>query len=536
MNPTATAAAPPPSPVVTEGHARRHSFYESTARRRVATLLDAGSFREFLPPPERVGSPHLGALGLVAAFDDGVVIGRGCLEGQTVLVAAQEGGFIGGSVGEVHGAKIAGLLERARRDRPAAVLLLLESGGVRLHEANAGLIAVGGILRAVLAARAEGVRVFALVGGPFGCFGGCGIVARACEAVIISAEGRMGLSGPEVIESAMGVEEFDSRDRPLVWQTTGGEHRADQGEADAMVEDDVAAFRTAALALIARPAAPLSLENETREHDRLMRRLGRTTPGLSPGSSTGLDAPCGGDSGDDPEVVRPGVPWRPEAAIHHALFPAGCDLLRDGDALRGTATLADGRTIAILGTTDHAAVGVELALTLAAGVLAVVRDHPGRPLLLLVDTRGQRLSRRDEFLGVNGFLAHLAKSLEIARRAGHRIISLVYAEAVSGGFLSFGLMADAVFALPTANVRVMALPAMARVTKLPPERLEELAKTSPVFAPGVQNYVQLGGVRALWPTDDGQLPARLAAALAPEPPTLNLPPLAREIVARVLAA
>ena len=127
---------------------------------------------------------------------------------------------------------------------------------MRLHEANAGLIAVAGILRALLAARAEGVRVLALVGGPFGCFGGCGIVARCCEAVIMSEEGRLGLSGPEVIESAMGVEEFDSRDRPLVWQTTGGKHRVEQGEADSLVEDDVAAFRAAAVEMArARPAS-----------------------------------------------------------------------------------------------------------------------------------------------------------------------------------------------------------------------------------------------------------------------------------------
>ncbi len=522
-----TAAAPSPSPVVTEAPApapTRHSFYESTARRRVAALLDAGSFREFLPPPERVVSPHLGALGVVGAFDDGVVIGAGRLDGKTVLVAAQEGGFIGGSVGEVHGAKIAGLLERARRDRPDAVLLLLESGGVRLHEANAGLIAVGGILRALLAARAEGVRVLALVGGPFGCFGGCGIVARCCEAVVISEEGRMGLSGPEVIESAMGVEEFDSRDRPLVWQTTGGKHRAAQGEAGPMVEDDVAAFRTAALGLMAQPAAGLTLENEEREHGRLAARLS--------------ESPAVSDHGSPQshETQRTYAPSAADpAALPPNLFPAGCDIARDGDALAGTGQLADGRTVAILGTTDHAAVGVELALTLAGGVLATVREHPGRPIFLLVDTRGQRLSRRDELLGVNGYLAHLAKSLEVARRAGHRIVSLVYDEAVSGGFLSFGLMADAVFALPTANVRVMALPAMERVTKLPRERLEELARVSPVFAPGVENYVALGGVQALWPVDEA-LPARLTAALAPASPTLNLPPLARQIVAWVLAA
>ena len=145
-----------------------NSYAEMSARQRVRALLDADSFHEWLPPQERVLSPHLGALGLPAAFDDGVVIGRGRLEGRTVFVAAQEGGFMGGGVGEVHGAKLVGLLRRALRERPAAVLLLADSGGVRLHEANAGLIAISEIMRAVCAVRAAGIPVFALIGGSCG--------------------------------------------------------------------------------------------------------------------------------------------------------------------------------------------------------------------------------------------------------------------------------------------------------------------------------------------------------------------------------
>jgi malonate decarboxylase beta subunit len=55
-----------------------------------------------------------------------------------VLLAAQQGEFMGGGVGEVHGAKLTGLLRRAAETRPEGVLLLLDTGGVRLHEANAG--------------------------------------------------------------------------------------------------------------------------------------------------------------------------------------------------------------------------------------------------------------------------------------------------------------------------------------------------------------------------------------------------------------
>src|SRR5206468_10315518 len=99
------------------------SYYEATARERIAGILDAESWREILPPAARTLSPHLAALDLPVAFDDGVVIGSGTLEGLSVLIAAQEGGFMGGAVGEVQGAKIVGLFERAATQRAAGVVL-----------------------------------------------------------------------------------------------------------------------------------------------------------------------------------------------------------------------------------------------------------------------------------------------------------------------------------------------------------------------------------------------------------------------------
>ncbi|MEL3955108.1 biotin-independent malonate decarboxylase subunit beta [Stenotrophomonas bentonitica] len=227
-----------------------HSFYEADARERVAGLLDAGSFSEFVGPARRIISPHLAQLDQPGAFDDGIVVGAGSLSGRPVLIAAQQGQFMGGGVGEVHGAKLTGLLERAVAVRPDAVLLLLDSGGVRLHEANAGLVAISEIMRAVLATRAAGIPVFALIGSGNGAFGGMGIVARCCTAVVMSEEGRLSLSGPEVIETVRGVEEFDSRDRALVWRVTGGKHRYLIGDAVQLVPDRIDAFGQAALSLI----------------------------------------------------------------------------------------------------------------------------------------------------------------------------------------------------------------------------------------------------------------------------------------------
>ena len=153
---------------------------------------------------------------------------------------------MGGAVGEIHGAKIVGLLARARASKPAAVLFMIDSGGVRLHEANAGLIAISEIMRGVLDARAAGVPVIALIGGSCGAFGGMGIVAKLCSHVVMSEEGRLALSGPDVIETVAGVEEFDAKDRALVWRVTGGKHRLLIGDCDTLVDDDIDAFRNAA--------------------------------------------------------------------------------------------------------------------------------------------------------------------------------------------------------------------------------------------------------------------------------------------------
>jgi malonate decarboxylase gamma subunit len=191
------------------------------------------------------------------------------------------------------------------------------------------------------------------------------------------------------------------------------------------------------------------------------------------------------------------------------LFPAGADVAFDGQFFHGTGDSARGK-VAIIGSIDAAPIGVELAFRMAEDVLRIVRDHPGRPILLLVDTQGQRLSRRDELLGINGYMAHLAKCLQLARNRGHKIIGLVYSEAVSGGFLASSLLSDRCYALPEAQVRVMNLPAMSRITKIPLERLEALSQTSPVFAPGVANYLKMGAIHSLW---EGDLAQRLAEAL-----------------------
>lgn len=190
--------------------------------------------------------------------------------------------------------------------------------------------------------------------------------------------------------------------------------------------------------------------------------------------------------------------------ILDALFPAGHATSVNNQVITGHAQTAQG-TVAVLGTTDAAAIDHAMALALAGFILDTIEQHPGRPLVFLVDTSGQALSRHQELLCLNGSLAHLASCVDLARRLGHPSLSLVTANAVSGGFLSFGLMADQTYALADVQVRVMDLRAMARVTKITHERLIELAANSPIFAPGADNYVRMGGIEAIWPEPSASL-------------------------------
>lgn len=198
--------------------------------------------------------------------------------------------------------------------------------------------------------------------------------------------------------------------------------------------------------------------------------------------------------------------WQALAAV---LFPQGHTVSERELFLSGTGTV-DGKVVTVIGTTGHAAIGVEIALAQAKSVLHTVQHFPQRPIVILVDTQGQRLRFRDEMLGINSYMAHLGKSLDLARRLGHRIVSLVYDQALSGGFITSGLMADACYALPDATIRVMSLPAMARITKVPESILTALAETNPVFAPGAENYLRMGGIEAIWEND---LAANLARAI-----------------------
>jgi malonate decarboxylase beta subunit len=237
-----TAAAAKTTP---EGFLARRSFIELLAGERARAMLDSGTFRELLGPFDRLKSPWLPLQGIVQQADDGVVIARGRIDGQEAVVAAIEGAYLGGSMGEVSGSKIAAALELALRDceegRPIVPVLILETGGVRLQEANLGLAVIAEIHSAIVALRRH-VPVVGVIAGMVGCFGGMSLAAALCTRLILTRQARLGMNGPEVIEQEAGIAEMDSSDRAAVWRLIGGEQRYTTGLADALVDDDVGAI------------------------------------------------------------------------------------------------------------------------------------------------------------------------------------------------------------------------------------------------------------------------------------------------------
>ena len=214
-------------------------FLELSPRERTHALLDDGApCVELLGPFDRIGSPWLPQSGSVAQSDDGVCVQRGFAAGREVVMVAIEPAFEGGSIGEVGGAKIATALELAadscRAGRPMAAVLLLETGGVRLSEANLGLATIADIQRAILDLR-EHAPVVAVVAGPVGCFGGMSLAAALCTSIIGTRFGRYGMNGPEVIEQEAGPDEMEAADRKAVWEIYGCEARRRDGWIDALV-------------------------------------------------------------------------------------------------------------------------------------------------------------------------------------------------------------------------------------------------------------------------------------------------------------
>ncbi|SFP75833.1 malonate decarboxylase gamma subunit [Bradyrhizobium sp. Ghvi] len=195
-----------------------------------------------------------------------------------------------------------------------------------------------------------------------------------------------------------------------------------------------------------------------------------------------------------------------------SLFPNGRSIETSGAMIAGRAVLPDGGSIHVLGLTQGEPLGLDEAIVLAGRVIQIVKSGDRAPILVLVDSASQRMTKRDELLGLSEYLSHLAKALLLAEAEGHRTVGLLYGGSAAGAFIATALATGTLVALPGAHPAVMDLPSMARVTKLPIDVLTAKAEATPVFAPGLDNMVMSGGIHIVW-DDAAPLAPQLAALL-----------------------
>ncbi len=166
-----------------------------TARERLDHLLDEGSFVELGAFVEHAGGDLMRG---VEAPGEGVVTGYGTVQGRTVFVFSQDFTVLGGSLGKMHGRKIANVMDLAARTG-APIIGLNDSAGARIQEGVDALSGYGDVF--FRNARYSGVvpQISSILGP---CAGGA-VYSPAMTDFVVMARGTsyMFITGPEVIRS-----------------------------------------------------------------------------------------------------------------------------------------------------------------------------------------------------------------------------------------------------------------------------------------------------------------------------------------------
>ncbi|WP_123024225.1 biotin-independent malonate decarboxylase subunit beta [Mycolicibacterium stellerae] len=513
----------------------RHSFIELDALGRATALLDPGTARVLAGPFDRLESPWLEPQGITPQSDDGTVIVRGSVDGRAVVVAAIEQGFQGGGTGEVSGAKISQALLLAAADSragtPTAGIILFETGGVRLQEANLGLNAVAEICSAVLDLRPL-APVIGVVAGTVGSFGGMSIAAGLCTRLIVTPQARIGLNGPAVIEQEGGVDEFDSSDHELIWAVDGGEQRYGTGLADDLVPDDTQMLRDALTGAI-RSGVTEAGGHRSQRLDTLASRLATIDPShpLDPLSLRQLwgrvYTPVAASDHPRRKGIAPDTRGRTWLRVLSGIEPPDEVIPSVLSATTDTA-----RYLAVVPDPENpfyrareGQVGLTESLALAEAVHEIVdadSDAPTkRAIIAVVDLPSQAYGRIEETAGLHQAMATTVDAYHTARNAGHPVVAVVVGTALSGGFLTHGLQANQILALddPGVEIHAMHKAAAARITLRTVEQLDELATSITPMSYNVEDWATLGFCDGLLKVDDADAPTArdvetVAAAVA----------------------
>ncbi len=396
-----------------------------TARERIEYLLDPNSFVELGAFVEHRAT----ALGMdkTKAPADGVVTGFGTINGRLVFVASQDFSVLGGSVGEMHAAKIARVQDMALQYK-APVIIMNDSGGARIQEGVDALKGYGDIFYRNV--KASGVvPQIAVVFGP--CAGGAVYSPALMDFVLMTSNAYMFITGPKVVETVTGEKVTNEQlGGPLV-------HAQKSGNIHFVADTDEEALD-------------------------LTRRL------LSYLPNSAYEKPMYIEPKDDPTRLVPEladiIPPEPNKAFDiKKVIQAIVD---DGEFLEVQPEFARSMVTGFARLGGHAIGIVANQSSYMAGVLDIdSSDKAARfvrtcnvfniPIVTLVDTPGYMPGTQQEY---GGIIRHGAKLLYAYSEAEVPKITLIVRKAFGGAYIAMGskhLGADMVLALPSAQIAVM---------------------------------------------------------------------------------
>ena len=489
------------------------SLVENLARERAFQLLDQDSAYEILGPFDRLESPHLAAQNIVPQYDDGMVIVKGTLNGKPTVVISIEGNFQGGGIGEVSGAKFAGALEKVLKECKQGNIIypviIYDTGGVRLQEANYGLLSIAEISAAIVELR-NYVPVVGVIPGKIGSFGGMSLTAGLCSALIMTREGRLGMNGPEVVEQEAGLRELDARNKQLIWQMIGGAIRKETLLADLIVEDDVSKFKEGIIKIW---DGEIPLQHRTKKYNEFLKLFKSLSIEDKISPEQAKEILLNMNAVEDTELSVPTEIVNSRGRKWFDLLTNGQPSISEVPSVLVADSFINGikaRFIVVVPNKEnkyYRARNGEVGLLEGWAIAKYVREaieedatsNEKRLIVPIVDVPSQAFGYHEELFGIYLSCSAAVDAYATARIAGHPIVATLVGNAISGAFLSHGMQANRLIALNDqgVNVHVMSKQSAAIITQRSIRELDEIAKSVPSMAYDIQSFNKLGALYQL---------------------------------------
>jgi acetyl-CoA carboxylase carboxyltransferase component len=385
---------------------------------RLEALCDPGTVQVIR---SRVASPKLGPQ---AVPGDGVVGATGMVAGRPIACYAEDGSYLGGSLGERHADTIVRVLQTAGRAR-IPVVGFVESGGARMQEGSAALAGYGRIFRQTVALT-DIVPQISVVSGASA--GGGAYSPALTDLIVMTDDAAMFLTGPGVVREALG-EEVDAAHLggPRVHERNGVCHlvEPDETAAAVRVRQILGYLPSSAGELLPRDPAPLP-------------------PAVT-----------------DPAQFVPSEPRRSYDVRDALSGIVDADSLlelcpRWGRNIVTALARLDGRPIGVVANQPRHLGGVlDATASEKAARFVGFCDAFGVPLLAVVDTPGFMPGTRQERAGV---IRHGASLVRAFARASVPKLTLVLRKSYGGAYITMNsrdLGSDLVLAWPDAELGIM---------------------------------------------------------------------------------